>query len=71
DGTPLPNCPPLPGTDGDITSQHAAPITEQTIIPAGLADTFSLDHTTWAYFANARHAEQRRQAREHEQELAA
>ena len=69
DGTLLPNSPPLPGTRGDITSQHQARITQDTIIPAGLADKFDLDQTIWATFANARIAEERRQA--HEQELAA
>jgi hypothetical protein len=67
DGTILPNCPPLPQTHGDISSQHAAGITPDTIIPAGLADTFNLDFTIWASFANARIAEERR----HQQEPAA
>jgi hypothetical protein len=69
DGTLMPNCPPLPETHGDITSQHTANITARTIIPAGLADTFDLGQTIWASFANARTAEERRQA--HEQQLAA
>jgi hypothetical protein len=69
DGTLVPACPPLPEVHGHISSQHAAGITADTIIPAGLADKFDLDQTIWASFANARLAEQRRQA--HEQELAA
>jgi len=67
DGAILPNCPPLPQTDDRIASQYTASITARTIIPAGLADKFDLDQTIWAYFANARHTEERAQ----EQELAA
>jgi 5-methylcytosine-specific restriction endonuclease McrA len=69
DGTVMPNCPPLPDARGDITSRHTAGITPDTIIPTGLADKFDLDQTIWATFANARHAEERRQA--HEPQLAA
>jgi 5-methylcytosine-specific restriction endonuclease McrA len=69
DGTLMPNSPPLAGARGDITSQHTADITSDTIIPAGLADKFDLGQTIWAHFANTRHAEQRRQA--HEPQLAA
>ena len=54
---------------GDITSQHTADITPDTIIPAGLAGNFDLGQTIWAAFANAQHAEQRRQA--HQPQLAA
>jgi len=69
DGTILPGCPRLPEPDGDLGSQHEADITAETIIPAGLADKFSLDLSIWAYFANARVAGERRQA--DEQQLAA
>ena len=68
DGTIVPACPPLPDADGDITSQHAADITADTIIPAGLGDKLDLDFTIWACFANTRIAEERRAL---EQELAA
>jgi hypothetical protein len=70
DGTILPNCPRLPAADADLSSQHQAGITAHTIIPSGLADKFDLDQTIWAYFANARLAEERRQEHELEQELA-
>jgi hypothetical protein len=66
DGTIMASCPPLPEAHGDISSQHAAGITADTIIPAGLADKFDLDFTIWASFANARIAEERRQAQEQE-----
>ena len=59
DGTIIPNCPRLPEADGDFSSQHAADITADSIIPAGLADKFDLDLTIWASFANARLAEER------------
>jgi hypothetical protein len=68
DGTIMPNCPRLPDARGPISSRHTADITADTIIPAGLADTFNLDLAIWACFANARVAEER-QAQE--QELAA
>jgi 5-methylcytosine-specific restriction endonuclease McrA len=67
DGTILPTSPPLSEPDSHIASQHTADITARTIIPAGLADNFDLDQTIWAYFANARLAEERAQ----ESELAA
>jgi hypothetical protein len=69
DGTIMPAGPQLPETHGHVARQHAADITPDTIIPSGLADKFDLDITAWAYFANARVAEERRQALE--QELAA
>jgi hypothetical protein len=68
DGTLVPNCPRLPEADADLSSQHQADITAHTIIPAGLADKFDLDQTIWAYFANARVAEERQA---HELEVAA
>ncbi|HEY2076865.1 MAG TPA: hypothetical protein VGH53_11055, partial [Streptosporangiaceae bacterium] len=70
DGTLVPNCPRLPEADADLSSQHQADVAAHTIIPAGLADKFDLDQTIWAYFANARLAEERRQEHELEQELA-
>ena len=69
DGTILPDCPKIPEPDGDTSNQYAAGITAGTIIPAGLADKFDLGLTIWAYFANARVAEERRRA--HEQQVAA
>jgi hypothetical protein len=69
DGTILPNCPRIPEADGDLSSRYAADITADTIVPAGLADKFDLGLTIWAYFANLRVAEERRQA--YEQQLAA
>ena len=71
DGTILPNCPPLPEADADLSSQHQADITADSIIPSGLADKFDLDVTIWASFANARLAEELRQEHTLEQELAA
>ena len=62
DGTILPNCPQLPQPRGGIASQHAADVTADTIIPAGLGDKLDLDFTIWACFANARVAEERRAA---------
>jgi hypothetical protein len=46
--------PGLPGSDGDLTGCHAADITIETIIPAGLADKFDLELAIWACLGNAR-----------------
>jgi 5-methylcytosine-specific restriction endonuclease McrA len=59
DGRHVPDCPGLPGGDGDLDNWHDAIVTAETIVPAGLADTFDLDLALWACLANARIAEQR------------
>jgi 5-methylcytosine-specific restriction endonuclease McrA len=73
DGRPVPNSPALPGGDPGLPACHDALITAETIVPAGLADTFDLELTIWACLANARLAEQRaaEQTGRQEQRLAA
>ena len=69
DGQPLPACPDLPGSDGDLSRCHDADITTDTVVPDGLADKFDLDLAIWAAFANARVDRESRQ--QHDQDLAA
>jgi hypothetical protein len=58
DGRHVPNSPALAGGDPDLAACHDALITAETIVPAGLADTFDLELTIWACLANARLAQQ-------------
>jgi Domain of unknown function (DUF397) len=62
DGTLLPASPPLPPASGNITACHHAAITADTIVPNWHGERLDLDHTIWVAFANARLAEERRQA---------
>jgi Domain of unknown function (DUF222) len=70
DGQPVPHCPALPGSDGDLARCHDADITTDTIVPTGLADKLDLDLAIWACFANAR-IDAERASEQHYQELAA
>jgi 5-methylcytosine-specific restriction endonuclease McrA len=58
DGRHVPNAPGLPGGAEDIDTCHDALVTAETIVPAGLADKFDLEMSTWACLANGRLAEQ-------------
>jgi HNH endonuclease len=62
DGTPLPDCPPLPHPDGTIGDWHDAEITPDTIIPLWYGERLDLDYAIYTCFANAENAE--RQARQ-------
>jgi hypothetical protein len=73
DGRPVPSSPALPGGDPDLAACHDALITAETIVPAGVTDTFDLELTIWACLANARLDQQQttQQAQHQEQALAA
>jgi hypothetical protein len=71
DGQFMPNCPTLPGSDGDLAACHDAEITTETIVPTGLADKFDLDLAIWACFANARITAERANEGQHDHDLAA
>ncbi len=64
DGTPVPASPHRPGGDGDLSQWHDAAITESTIVPSALGDTFDLHQTIWACLANAGIAAEQRQAQQ-------
>jgi hypothetical protein len=65
DGTPLPDCPPLPDPDGSIGDWHDAEITPDTIIPLWYGERLDLDFAIYTCFANAENAEkQARQQRD-------
>jgi hypothetical protein len=68
DGTPLPDCPPLPDPDGSIGDWHDAEITPDTIIPLWYGERLDLDFAIYTCFANAENAENqaRQQHDQHE-----
>ena len=73
DGTLVPASPQLPGGSSNLSEWHHADITSRTIIPSALGDKLDLHFAIWACFANARVAEERRQAQlaRQDQQLAA
>jgi hypothetical protein len=72
DGTLVPPSPQLPGGESNLSEWHDADINARTIVPYP-HDKLDLDFAIWACFANARVAEERRQAQlaSHDQQLAA
>ena len=62
DGTLVPASPELPGGSDDLSGQHDAPVTAETISPIGLGEPLNLHETIWACFANSRVEAERREA---------
>jgi hypothetical protein len=67
DGTPLPDCPPLPDPEGSIGDWHDAEITPDTIIPLWYGERLDLDFAIYTCFANAENAEKQARQQQHDQ----
>jgi hypothetical protein len=70
DGTAVPACPPLPGSDGRIQDCHDAEITPETIIPPWYGEKLDLDYAIYTCFANAQVQQDRRAGRDQPREPA-
>jgi hypothetical protein len=70
-GVPLPACPQLPTSVGDITTSHDAAITPGTIVPPNSGERLDLHLAIWIALSNASTKAERRQREQQAQAQAA